>query len=138
MTPFDGTNKILGPYGFGPNVRETLDDNKELYFYGHSFVPLFIQENHLKTQPVKVRNLEGPPKILKQFELMDQAVSSISDADLVDALIHGTTLVVDASTYMPHVRWYGPLHSYSVQAADMAVIYCGLIMIDSSRRAGLF
>jgi hypothetical protein len=47
------------------------------------------QENYLKTQPVKVRNLEGPPKMLKQLELMDQAASSISDADLVDALIHG-------------------------------------------------
>ncbi|KAG1724915.1 replication factor RFC1 C terminal domain-containing protein [Suillus lakei] len=89
LTPFDVTNKILGPYAFGPNVRETLGDKMELYFHDHSFVPLFIQENYLKTQPVKVRNLEGPPKMLKQLELMDQAASSISDADLVDALIHG-------------------------------------------------
>ncbi|KAG2127202.1 hypothetical protein DEU56DRAFT_820594 [Suillus clintonianus] len=42
----------------------------ELYFHDHSFVPLFIQENYLKTQPVKARNLEGPPKMLKQLELM--------------------------------------------------------------------
>ncbi|KAG1807653.1 replication factor RFC1 C terminal domain-containing protein [Suillus subaureus] len=89
LTPFDVTNKILSPYAFGPNVRETLGDKMELYFHDHSFVPLFIQENYLKTQPVKVRNLEGPPKMLKQLELMDQAASSISDADLVDALIHG-------------------------------------------------
>ncbi|KAG1861651.1 replication factor RFC1 C terminal domain-containing protein [Suillus subluteus] len=89
LTPFDVTYKILGPYAFGPNVRETLGDKMELYFHDHSFVPLFIQENYLKTQPVKVRNLEGPPKMLKQLELMDQAASSISDADLVDALIHG-------------------------------------------------
>ncbi|KAG2121607.1 replication factor RFC1 C terminal domain-containing protein [Suillus clintonianus] len=89
LTPFDVTYKILGPYAFGPNARETLGDKMELYFHDHSFVPLFIQENYLKTQPVKARNLEGPPKMLKQLELMDQAASSISDADLVDALIHG-------------------------------------------------
>ncbi|KAG0699774.1 replication factor RFC1 C terminal domain-containing protein [Suillus ampliporus] len=89
LTPFDVTYKILGPYAFGPNARETLGDKMELYFHDHSFVPLFIQENYLKTEPVKARNLEGPPKILKQLELMDQAASSISDADLVDALIHG-------------------------------------------------
>ncbi|KAG1803660.1 uncharacterized protein HD556DRAFT_1437417 [Suillus plorans] len=35
---------------------------------------------------------------VKQLELMDQAASSISDADLVDALIHGITLVIDAIT----------------------------------------
>ncbi|KAG2116771.1 replication factor RFC1 C terminal domain-containing protein [Suillus discolor] len=100
LTPFDVTYKILGPYAFGPNVRETLGDKMELYFHDHSFVPFLIQikhtENYLKTQPVKVRNLEGLPKMLKQLELMDQAASSISDADLVDALIHGTTLVIDA------------------------------------------
>ncbi|KAJ8591861.1 DNA replication factor C, large subunit [Rhizopogon salebrosus TDB-379] len=89
LTPFDVTHKILGPYMFGPNARETLGDKMELYFRDHSFVPLFIQENYLKTQPVKVRNLEGPPKILKQLELMDKATSSILDADLVDAMIHG-------------------------------------------------
>lgn len=48
-----------------------------------------VKENYLKTQPAKVRNLDGPPKILKQLELMDKAASSISDGDLVDALIHG-------------------------------------------------
>ncbi|KAH7927047.1 DNA replication factor C, large subunit, partial [Leucogyrophana mollusca] len=89
MSPFDVTYKILGPYMFAQTARETLGDKMELYFHDHSFVPLFIQENYLKTQPVKVRHLEGPPKILKQLELMDQAASSISDGDLVDALIHG-------------------------------------------------
>ena len=43
----------------------------------------------MKTQPAKIRNLDGPPQILKQLELMDKAASSISDGDLVDALIHG-------------------------------------------------
>ncbi|KAH7916645.1 replication factor RFC1 C terminal domain-containing protein [Hygrophoropsis aurantiaca] len=89
MSPFDVTNKILGPYMFAQTTRETLGDKMELYFHDHSFVPLFIQENYLKTEPVKLRNLEGPPKILKQLQLMDKAASSISDGDLVDALIHG-------------------------------------------------
>jgi len=43
LTPFDVTNKVLGPYMFGPTARETLGDKMELYFHDHSFVPLFIQ-----------------------------------------------------------------------------------------------
>ena|SRR5882762_7232510 len=108
MTPFDIINKMLGPYMFSNTSREMLGDKMELYFHDHSFVPLFIQvgyskyafatdqrtqqslqENYLKTQPAKIRNLDGPPQILKQLELMDKAASSISDGDLVDALIHG-------------------------------------------------
>lgn len=53
-----------------------------------------IQENYLKTQPAKLRNLEGPEKSLKELELMDRAASSISDGDLVDALIHGLALMI--------------------------------------------
>ncbi|KAF8122796.1 replication factor RFC1 C terminal domain-containing protein [Boletus edulis] len=89
LTPFDVTNKLLGPYMFSHTARETLGDKMEMYFHDHSFVPLFIQENYLKTEPAKLRNLNGPPKTLKHLTLMDKAASSISDADLVDALIHG-------------------------------------------------
>ncbi|KAG1740083.1 hypothetical protein EDD22DRAFT_733416, partial [Suillus occidentalis] len=39
---FDVMHKILGPYAFGPNIRETLSDKMELYFHDHSFVLLFI------------------------------------------------------------------------------------------------
>jgi replication factor C subunit 1 len=109
MSPFDITNKMLGPYLFSATARETLGDKMELYFHDHSFMPLFMQvsvrfyflpnmlttwrqENYLKTQPSRVRNTEGPEKILKQLELMDKAASSISDGDLVDALIHGYVL----------------------------------------------
>ncbi|KZT23217.1 DNA replication factor C, large subunit [Neolentinus lepideus HHB14362 ss-1] len=90
MTPFNVTYKILGPYLFSPTSRETLGDKMELYFHDHSFVPLFIQENYLKTQPVRVRNLAGPEKDMKELEIMEKAASSISDADLVDGLIHGS------------------------------------------------
>ncbi|TFK71392.1 DNA replication factor C, large subunit [Pluteus cervinus] len=89
MSPFDLTIKILGPYLFAMNARETLADKMELYFQDHSFVPMFIQENYLKTQPAQLRNLDGPEKELRELELMDKAASSISDGDLVDSLIHG-------------------------------------------------
>ncbi|KAI0054114.1 DNA replication factor C large subunit [Auriscalpium vulgare] len=90
MTPFNIIQKIMGPYLFSATARETLNEKMELYFHDYSFVPLFVQENYLKTNPARVRGLDGPPQLLKQLELMDQAASSISDGDLVDALIHGS------------------------------------------------
>ena len=50
---------------------------------------IILQENYLKTQPSRLRNVEGPEKIMKELQLMDRAAASISDGDLVDALIHG-------------------------------------------------
>lgn len=43
MTPFNVTQKILGPYLFSSTARETLNEKMELYFHDHAFVPLFIQ-----------------------------------------------------------------------------------------------
>jgi replication factor C subunit 1 len=43
MSPFDITNKMLGPYLFSATSRESLGDKMELYFHDHSFMPLFIQ-----------------------------------------------------------------------------------------------
>ncbi|KAI0333409.1 DNA replication factor C, large subunit [Cubamyces sp. BRFM 1775] len=89
MTPFGVINKMLGPQMFSSTSRETLGDKIELYFHDPSFVPLFIQENYLKTQPSRIRNVDGPEKILKHLELMSKAADSISDGDIVDSLIHG-------------------------------------------------
>jgi replication factor C subunit 1 len=108
MSPFDITSKMLGPYLFSSTSRETLGDKIELYFHDYSFIPLFIQvrsrrflylsvvlplnpeqENYLRTQPAGARDYSGPEKLTKVLELMDKAASSISDGDLVDALIHG-------------------------------------------------
>lgn len=50
---------------------------------------MFKQENYVRSQPARARNLDGPEKVLKQLALMDAAASSISDGDLVDSLIHG-------------------------------------------------
>ena len=89
MSPFDITYKMLGPYLFSATSRETLGDKMELYFHDPGFMPLFIQENYLKTQPARLKNEVGPEKEVKHLELMDKAASSISDGDLVDSLIHG-------------------------------------------------
>ncbi|KAF5371508.1 hypothetical protein D9615_009587 [Tricholomella constricta] len=113
MSPFDITSKMLGPYLFSATSRETLGDKMDLYFQDHSFMPLFIQENYLKTQPAKIRDLEGPEKTLKQLELMDRAASSISDGDLVDALIHG-----------PEQHWgLMPLHAVCSTVRPASALY---------------
>ncbi|KAK2465145.1 hypothetical protein APHAL10511_002837 [Amanita phalloides] len=90
MSPFDITSKILGPQLFSATARESLGDKMDFYFQDHSFVPLFIQENYIRSQPARARNLVGPEKVLKELELMDSAASAISDGDLVDSLIHGS------------------------------------------------
>ncbi|KAJ3984950.1 replication factor RFC1 C terminal domain-containing protein [Lentinula detonsa] len=113
MSPFDLTSKILGPYLFSHTARETLGDKMELYFQDHSFVPLFIQENYLRTEPAKIRNEQGPEKELKRLMLMDQAASSISDGDLVDGMIHG-----------PEQHWsLMPLHAVCSTIRPASFIY---------------
>ncbi|KAI6117459.1 replication factor RFC1 C terminal domain-containing protein [Pisolithus croceorrhizus] len=115
LTPFDVTSKMLGPYLFSRTSRETLNDKMELYFHDHAFVPLFIQENYLKTQPAGIRDLEGRPKILKHLRLMDKAASSISDSDLVDVLIHG-----------PEQHWsLMPLHAVCSTVRPASFVYGG-------------
>ncbi|KAI9448378.1 replication factor RFC1 C terminal domain-containing protein [Lactarius indigo] len=115
MTPFNIIQKILGPYMFSATSRDTLNDKIELYFHDYSFVP----ENYLKTNPSRVRDVEGPKKALKQLRLMEKAAESISDGDLVDSLIHGpeqhwslmpTHAVL--STVRPSSFLYGPGSGY--------------------------
>ncbi|WVW81923.1 hypothetical protein I302_103926 [Kwoniella bestiolae CBS 10118] len=90
MTPFTITDKLTGPYAFSKNSKETLNDRMELYFHDFSFVPLFIQEHYLKTQPALTNNLSGAEQNLKHLELVSKAADSISDGDLVDRMIHGS------------------------------------------------
>ncbi|KAF9040693.1 purine nucleotide binding protein [Panaeolus papilionaceus] len=114
LSPFDITTKLLGPSVFAPTSRETLGDKMEYYFQDHSFMPLFMQENYLKTQPAKSRNMAGPEKILKDLQLMDRAASSISDGDIVGSMIMGPEqhwslmpLHAVCSTVMPASMLYG-------------------------------
>jgi replication factor C subunit 1 len=88
MTPFNVISKMFGPYTFSPTARETLGEKMEYYFHDHQFMGLFVQENYLKAQPAKLRNLSGPEKTLTELSLMDKAASSISDGDLIDTMIH--------------------------------------------------
>jgi hypothetical protein len=154
MSPFDITSKMLGPYMFSATARESLGDKMELYFQDHSFMPLFIQvclvyvddyilsltvsqENYLKTDPAKLRNYDGPMKQVKALELMDKAASSISDGDLVDALIHGCVIL-----YIPEDIWV----AYSTQARAAlvsdafarCVLHCSTRLLPLRHRRALW
>jgi replication factor C subunit 1 len=48
MSPFDVTQKLLGPYLFSHTSRAKLGEKMELYFHDHSFVPLFIQVRDIR------------------------------------------------------------------------------------------
>ncbi|KAJ7490428.1 replication factor RFC1 C terminal domain-containing protein [Mycena galericulata] len=91
MSPFDITAKLLGPYLFSSTALESLGEKMDYYFQDHFFVPLFMQENYLKTEATQLQRCDGPvQQQLKSLELMDAAASSMSDGDLVDAFIHGS------------------------------------------------
>jgi replication factor C subunit 1 len=90
MTPFTITDKLTGPYAFARTNKQTLGDKMELFFHDISFVPLFIQEHYLKTEPAACGNLAGPELQLKNLELLSKAADAVSDGDLVDRMIHGT------------------------------------------------
>ncbi|RPA86218.1 DNA replication factor C, large subunit [Ascobolus immersus RN42] len=89
LKPWDIASQLLGPQLFAPQSRKTLNDKIELYFNDHEFSYLMIQENYLKTNPSLSSGLYGKEKKLKDLELASLAAESISDGDLVDALIHG-------------------------------------------------
>ncbi|WWC58244.1 uncharacterized protein I303_100782 [Kwoniella dejecticola CBS 10117] len=115
MTPFTITDKLTGPYAFSKTSKETLSDRMELYFHDFSFVPLFIQEHYLKTQPALTNTLNGGEQNLKHLELVSKAADSISDGDLIDRMIHGSEqhwslLPFHAvqSTVKPSSLIYGP------------------------------
>lgn len=89
LKPWDIASKLLGPSMFSPNANKSLNDKLELYFNDHEFSYLMIQENYLKTNPSRSTNLAGRKRNLKNLELFEAAADSISDGDLVDAMIHG-------------------------------------------------
>ena len=75
---------------FHPNSKTTLNEKIELYFNDFEFSHLMIQENYLRTNPDRA-HIQGNPKEinLKKLELAEKASESISNGDLVDAMIHG-------------------------------------------------
>lgn len=95
LKPWDITGKFLSGSMFHATSKTTLNEKIELYFNDHEFSHLMIQENYLKSNPDLARNAGNPKEInLKKLELAEQASESISNGDLVDAMIHG---------YPPHI-----------------------------------
>lgn len=92
LKPWDICQKLLGSGMFAPSSKSTMNDKIELYFNDHEFSYLMIQENYLKTKPLRANNkgYSGKEYGLKCLELFDQAAESISDGDLVDRMIHGS------------------------------------------------
>lgn len=96
------------------------------------FVTLCLQENYLKSQPAQLKRYDGPPKQLKELQLMDRAASSISDGDLVDALIHGYIIlwlveIIVAhinSSFRPEQHWsLMPLHAVCSTVRPASCMY---------------
>lgn len=81
--PFEITSEFLSASSFN---RNTVSQKLEHYFMDNSLVPLMIQENYLHCKP-SPRN----PELSKMstLDLISQAAESISQADILDSLIHG-------------------------------------------------
>lgn len=92
LKPWDICSKMLSAATFSANSKMTLNDKSDLYFNDHEFTPLMIQENYLSTQPTLAGNAASArERKLKVLQLTDNAAESISDGDLVDRMIHGST-----------------------------------------------
>jgi len=100
LKPWDIAGKFLSSNsGFWhANSKSTLNDKIELYFNDHEFSYLMIQENYLKSFPDLARNAGNQrEQKLKALELAEKASESISNGDLVDAMIHGYYITRDCS-----------------------------------------
>ncbi|KAF9180026.1 hypothetical protein BGZ51_006504 [Haplosporangium sp. Z 767] len=62
-------------------------DKFDTYFNDYQLAPLMIQENYVRMNPTEAR---GDNQGLEAIELMSKAADSLSDADLVDTMIHGS------------------------------------------------
>ncbi|KAI9770767.1 MAG: hypothetical protein M1840_003017 [Geoglossum simile] len=89
LKPWDIAGKLLAGHMFASHSNATLNDKIELYFNDHELSFLMIQENYLKPFPAIANQYSGRARNLKALELADMAAESISDGDLVDAMIHG-------------------------------------------------
>ena len=90
LKPWDIAGRFLSGAMFHANSKTTLNEKIELYFNDHEFSHLMIQENYLKSNPDFARNAGNPKEQkLKMLELAEQASESISNGDMVDAMIHG-------------------------------------------------
>ena len=92
LKPWDIAGRFLSGAMFHPTSKTTLNEKIELYFNDHEFSSLMLQENYLKSNPDFAKNAGNiKEQNLKKLELAEKASESISNGDLVDAMIHGYT-----------------------------------------------
>jgi replication factor C subunit 1 len=92
LKPWDIAGRFLSGAMFHANSKTTLNEKIELYFNDHEFSHLMLQENYLRSIPDMARNAGNlKEQNLKKLELAEKASESISNGDLIDALIHGYT-----------------------------------------------
>ncbi|KAN0060728.1 DNA replication factor C complex subunit Rfc1 [Thecaphora frezii] len=114
-TPFSLYSELSSPYMFSQTSRKTLNDKADLYFQDHSFAPLMVAENYVKSRPVlATREANDRLRVHKQMDLVRRAAESISDGDMIDRMIHGSEqhwslmpLHAIASTVRPCSYIYG-------------------------------
>ncbi|KAF9434321.1 hypothetical protein BGZ76_008211 [Entomortierella beljakovae] len=84
LNPFQIAEQLL----VETNYRAlSVPDKFDMYFNDYQLAPLMIQENYVRMNPTESR---GDPTGLDAIERMSKAADSLSDADLVDSLIHGS------------------------------------------------
>jgi replication factor C subunit 1 len=91
LKPWDIAGRYLSGGMFHATSKTTLNEKIELYFNDFEFSSLMIQENYLRPTPDIARNAGTlKDQKFKALELAEKASESISNADLVDAMIHGS------------------------------------------------
>lgn len=91
LGPWAIVAKLFANSTWNEASHTSLNDKIELYFHDHAFAPLMVQENYLNTNPMLAHNAGNVRETqLKELELTSKAADSISDGDLVDAMIHGS------------------------------------------------
>ncbi|KAF9206942.1 hypothetical protein BGZ49_001536 [Haplosporangium sp. Z 27] len=82
LNPFQIAEQLL----VETNYRAlSVADKFDMYFNDYQLAPLMIQENYVRMNPTDARN-----DSIDAIDLMSKAADSLSDADLVDTLIHGS------------------------------------------------
>ncbi|TIB92580.1 DNA replication factor C, large subunit [Wallemia mellicola] len=71
-------------------IFDECDAKADYYFHDHSLIPLFVQENYVKCNPVKARDSDHNRSEFNRIKCLSDAADAISDGDLVDSMIHGS------------------------------------------------
>ncbi|KAJ3086824.1 hypothetical protein HK102_012387 [Quaeritorhiza haematococci] len=88
LGPWDITGKLLG----GSSFRNASTAEKiEYYFQDYQLIPLMIQENYAKMNPILAQELTKDQRscALETLNLVSQAAESLSDSDLIEKALRG-------------------------------------------------